>query len=101
MGDKLAHLAGVAALHEQLFGTAEEHRLAKMLAEESVRARVDMAWRFANLHMPSDIRGRARAWGMETWAEVLWNNAFQAGWRECLRAREEEQKRAEKEAGNG
>jgi len=46
-----------------------------------------MAQRFAAIHMPEDIRERARAWGLGAWAEVLWNNAFQAGYREGRRDR--------------
>lgn len=88
-------------LHEHHFGSQLERETARKLSEEKARANADMAYRLANLTMPSDIRERARAYKMEAWAEVLWNNAFQAGWRECLRAREEEQQRAEKEAGNG
>jgi len=91
----------VDRLHAQHFGSQIERDTARKLAEEKARAAADMAYRLANLTMPSDIRERARVYGMEAWAEVLWNNAFQAGWRECLRTREEEQRHAEKEAGNG
>jgi len=55
------------------------------LRDERDRAEQAMAYQFANLQMPEDIRARARSWGMETWAEVLWNNAFQAGYREARR----------------
>lgn len=62
------------------------------LRDERQRAQADMAYRFANLAMPADIRGRARAWGMEAFCEVLWANAFQAGYREAMRALEAEGK---------
>ena len=52
---------------------------------EKDAAKDQMAYEYANLHMPEDIRSRARAWGMEAWAEVLWNNAFQCGWRQAKR----------------
>lgn len=91
MADPAAHVALIGKLHEQHFGTAEAHRLAKKLAEEKVCAATAMAEQFANLHMPEDIRSRARAWGMEAFCEVLWNNAFQAGWRECARAGNKEE----------
>ena len=32
-----------------------------------------------------DVDIRARSWGMEAFCEVLWNNAFQAGYREAMR----------------
>lgn len=57
----------------------------KKLRDERQRADAEQAYRFANMHMPEDIRSRARAYGMEAWAEVLWNNAFQAGFREAMR----------------
>lgn len=59
----------------------------KKLIDERRRAEADMAYRLANLAMPADIRSRARAWGMEAFCEVLWNNAFQAGYREAMRDR--------------
>ena len=40
-----------------------------------------------NLVMPEDIRSRAQAWGMEAFCEVLWNSAFQTGFREARRPR--------------
>lgn len=64
-----------------------ERAAAKALAEERDRANAEMALRFANLHMPEDIRARAASWGMSAWAEVLWNAAFQAGYREGIRDR--------------
>ena len=63
----------------------EEEALAAKLAKEKRQADALMAYDLANLRMPEDIRSRARAWGMEHWAEVLWNNAFQSGYREALR----------------
>lgn len=60
----------------------------RKLQDERRRAEADMAYRLANLAMPADIRSRARAWGMEAFCEVLWNNAFQAGYREAMRDRE-------------
>lgn len=81
------HMAMVQRLHEQTFGTKEQHDLAKRLAAEKARADAEMAERFANLHMPEDIKSRAAAWGMTAWAEILWNSAFQAGYREAIRDR--------------
>ena len=60
----------------------------KKMQDERRRAMAEMAYRLANLAMPADIRSRARAWGMEAFCEVLWNNAFQAGYREAMRDRE-------------
>lgn len=62
-----------------------EREVARRSAEEKARANAAMAEQFANLLMPEDIRARARAWGMESFCEVLWNNAFQAGYREAMR----------------
>ena len=84
MGAK-QHLEAISKLHDAHFGTAEERELVKRVAAEKARANADMAERYANLHMPDDIRQRAKSWGMEAWATVLWNNAFQAGYREALR----------------
>ena len=84
MGAK-QHLETIGKTHAAHFGTAEEQALVKRLAAEKARADADMAERFANLHMPDDIRQRAKSWGMEAWATVLWNNAFQAGYREAMR----------------
>ena len=56
------------------------------IARERAAAAQRMAEDFAGLHMPEDIRSRARTWGMEAWATVLWSNAFQAGYRAGLRA---------------
>lgn len=91
MPDPKAHLNTIGKLHEAHFGTAEQQNLVRRLAEEKARAAAAMAEQYANLHMPEDIRSRARAWGMEAFCEVLWNNAFQAGWRECARARDKEE----------
>lgn len=75
----------------QYFGIGKtnqhEHEAAKKLADERDRAAAEMSVKYANLHMPEDIRSRAKAYGMEAWAEVLWNNAFQAGYREAIRDR--------------
>lgn len=65
----------------------EGDAIAKKLRAEQRAAEASMAWELANLLMPEDIRARARAWRMEAWAEVLWNNAFQAGYRQAIRAR--------------
>ena len=59
----------------------------RKLAAERDRCNAEMAYRLANLQMPEDIRSRARAWGMESFCEVLWCNAFQAGYREAVRDR--------------
>lgn len=59
----------------------------RKLEAEKRRADAEMALRLANLHMPEDIRSRAKAWRMEAFCEVLWNSAFQAGYREAMRAR--------------
>lgn len=59
----------------------------RAIEDERRKADAEMAYRFANLEMPEDIRSRARAWGMEAFCEVLWNNAFQAGFREAMRGR--------------
>lgn len=56
------------------------------IARERGAAAQRMAEEFAGLHMPEDIRSRARTWGMEAWATVLWSNAFQAGYRAGLRS---------------
>lgn len=85
MGDKI----GVSLLGPGFFPTDARICADKKLRQERERAEADMAWKYANLHMPEDIRSRARAWGMEAFCEVLWNNAFQAGYREALRARQE------------
>lgn len=66
---------------------AAERAAAKKLADERDLANAEMAMRFANLHMPEDIKARAASWGMSAWAEVLWNSAFQAGYREAMRDR--------------
>lgn len=79
------HLDAIGKLHAAHFGTAEDQALVKRLAQDAARANAVMAERYANLHMPDDIRQRAKSWGMEAWATVLWNNAFQAGYREAMR----------------
>lgn len=56
------------------------------IARERAATAQRMAEDFAGLHMPEDIRSRARTWGMEAWATVLWSNAFQAGYRAGLRS---------------
>jgi len=80
---KMQHLARIYANH---FGSPEEQEAVKRLALERKAAEAEMAYQHANLHMPEDIRSRAKAWGMEAFCEVLWSNAFQAGWREKSRA---------------
>ena len=89
------HVAMIQSLHEKAFGTAEKHALAERLAREKAKANAEIAEHFANLHMPDDIRARAKAWGVEAWATLLWNNAFLAGYREAMRDR------GEKEGGEG
>lgn len=69
----------------QTFRQKPENEAARALAEERRRAEAEMALRFANLAMPEDIRARAKAWKLEAFCEVLWNNAFQAGFREAMR----------------
>lgn len=81
------HLNAISKIHDAHFGTAEENALVKRLAAERARANAEMAERYANLSMPDDIRQRAKAWGFEAFAEMLWNNAFQAGYREAIRDR--------------
>ncbi len=66
---------------------------ARRLIDEKRRADAEMSIRLANLRMPADIRERARSWGMESWAEVLWNNAFQSGYREAMRDQSEGNKK--------
>jgi len=88
MPNAKAALDVIDRLHAEHFGTQEQQALARQLAEERVRAECEMSRKFANLHMPEDIRSRARTWGMEAYCEVLWNNAFQAGYREALRTKE-------------
>ena len=80
---KMQHLARIYAEH---FGSPEEQEAVKRLALERKAAETEMAYQYANLHMPEDIRSRAKVWGMEAFCEVLWNNAFQSGWRESRRA---------------
>jgi len=63
-------------------GMAAQLEAEKQLHLEKAAAEARMAYEFANLHIPNDIRARAKAWGMESFCEVLWNSAFQAGWRE-------------------
>lgn len=65
--------------------TKTERALADKAKSESRDAEAQLAYRFANLLMPEDIRSKARVWGMEAFCEVLWNNAFQAGFREASR----------------
>lgn len=80
-------LKSMFAWHVAHFGTMEQQQAVKRMAQEKARADADMAERYANMHMPEDIRSRAKSWGMGAWAEVLWNRAFQAGYREALRDR--------------
>lgn len=86
-------VADIMGLHAKHFGSVEEQALAKRLAQERAVADAAMAYAFANLHMPEDIRSRAKLWGMEAFCELLWNNAFQAGWREANRAKDTEHDR--------
>jgi hypothetical protein len=79
------HLASVYKFHAEAFGTAEQQEIVKKLAQEKARADAELAYRYANLCMPDDIRSRAKSWGMEAFCEVLWTSAFQAGFREANR----------------
>ena len=56
---------------------------------EKQAAEAEIARCFADSQMPEDIRSRAKAWGMESWATVLWSNAFLAGYRAAMRVRGE------------
>lgn len=60
----------------------------RRITREREEAARRMAEDFAGLHMPEDIRSRAKAWGMLAWATVLWSNAFQAGYRAGLKSQE-------------
>lgn len=72
------------------WGKSREQAEADARVEREQRAAdAEMSVKFANLHMPEDIKSRAAAWGMSAWAEILWNNAFQAGYREAVRDREQ------------
>lgn len=63
----------------------------KRIERERAAAAQRVVEDFADLHMPEDIRSRARSWGMEAWATVLWSNAFQAGYRAGVCASGEDQ----------
>lgn len=76
---------GDQRFHGMMMRDPKAEALEKKAALEKRRAEAQMAYDLANLNMPEDIRERARVWGMEAWAEVLWNNAFQCGYREALR----------------
>ena len=89
------YLPIIGKLHEEYFGSEEKQRIAKRLAEERATANAEIAYRFANLAMPEDIRSRAKAWRLEAFCEVLWNNAFQAGFREATRTPDPAQIRAD------
>lgn len=78
-------MADHEAFH-RTFQPKPENELARRIAAEKARADASMAFKFANLQMPEDIRSRAKSWGMEAFCTVLWNNAFQAGYREALRS---------------
>ncbi len=64
-----------------------EGKTEQKLADEKARADAEMAYTFANLEMPRDLRNRARAWKMEALMEAVWNSGFQAGWKERGRSR--------------
>ena len=85
MSDLKTHMASVYQMHAEMFGTAEQHETAKKLAREKATADAELAYRYANLSMPEDIRSRAKSWGMEAFCEMLWSAAFQAGFREANR----------------
>lgn len=76
----------LASIYADHFGSPKEQEAVKRFALEKKAAEAEMAYQFANLQMPSDLRERAKSWRMEAFCEVLWNNAFQAGWRERDRA---------------
>lgn len=77
---------GKPHFHPALYGRDPKvEALQAQEAKEKRRADAQMAYDLANLKMPDDIRARAKSWGMEAWATVLWNNAFQAGYREAMR----------------
>lgn len=67
---------------------AQARSVRRLMGMERAEAEAEMARRFAAMQMPEDIRSRAKAWGMEAFCEVLWSNAFQAGYREAMRDRE-------------
>lgn len=73
-----------------LVDDAAETALKEAKVEERRLSEAKMAWDFANLHMPEDLRQRAEAWGMSAFCELLWNNAFQAGYREALHGKDSE-----------
>jgi hypothetical protein len=85
-------LKGLHIYWEKHFGSHEERETVARLAREKAAADAAMAYQFANLQMPEDIRRRAKEWGMDTFCEVLWNNGFQAGWRERQRGISQEAK---------
>ena len=67
----------------------EMDKAQKQIRAERARCEAEMALRFANLHMPSDLRASADRWGMSALFELAWNSAFQAGYREGSRVRED------------
>ncbi len=85
MPDPKAHLNTIAKIHEAHFGTAEQQRLVRRLAEEKARAAAVMAEEYANLHIPEDQLSFATRCGLGTWFRVAWNGAFMAGYRQALR----------------
>ena len=59
----------------------------KKIDAESARCEAECAVKFANLHMPDELRASAERWGMSAFFELAWNSAFQAGYREGSRDR--------------
>ena len=85
MANAKSHLDAIGKIHAAHFGSVEEQAMVKRLAAEKARADAALAESYANRQMPDDIRSRAKSWGMENWATVLWSNAFLAGYREAMR----------------
>jgi hypothetical protein len=68
-----------------------EREAQKKLVQERRDAAAQMAYDLANLHMPEDLKSRAAAWGIGNLMELVWNSAFQAGYRQARRALKEGQ----------
>lgn len=82
--------------NEHLFSRLQQHRAfsaiidgqdaaVKALRAEKVAAEKQAALASAYRQMPSDMRQRAKEWGVESLMELVWLNGWDCGYRQSIR----------------
>jgi len=85
----------MARVLEIIGKTGDEARLVRKRAEEKHRADALAADAAAYREMPTDLKERAKAWGVSALMDAVWLNAFGCGYKQALRDQTEARGRSD------